>query len=210
MQSTIAAEARLARVAVQQHGAFTREQAMRAGFGASQLQRRVAAGAWARVLPRVYRNGAAPETPALLWSAALLWAGPECALSHTTAATIWRFADGFGDRAELTVPRARAPRHRGVVVHRVATVQSADVALRAGLRVTAPARTLIDLASVASDDDLELAVARAGATGLVTRRALEARLAAIGARGRPGAARLRTLLRTFGSAHPEPSARMAG
>jgi hypothetical protein len=131
-------------------------------------------------------------------------------LSHTTAAALWRLADGFGSRTELTVPRARAPRHPDVAVHRVAALHVADVALRAGLRVTAPSRTLIDLAAVASDGDLELALVRARSTGLVTRRALETRMAAIGARGRPGVVRLRTLLRTFGSGQPEPSARMAG
>ena len=65
MMSTIAADARLAAVAVAQHGVFTRAQAIAAGFGAAQIERRVRAGVWVRVLPRVYRHAATPVSGAL-------------------------------------------------------------------------------------------------------------------------------------------------
>jgi hypothetical protein len=78
------------------------------------------------------------------------------------------------------------------------------------LPVTAPARTIIDLAGVLADTDLASAVAGATSRRLVTVRALRRRLDEIGTVGRPGAARLRALLVAFGSAGVESSARMAG
>ena len=88
--STLATDARLAEVAVVQHGVFTRAQAMASGFSASQIERRVRARAWERVLPGVYQHAATPASTARAYWAAVLWAGPECALSHASAAAIWR------------------------------------------------------------------------------------------------------------------------
>jgi hypothetical protein len=47
-----------------------------------------------------------------------------------------------------------------------------DLTTVAGIPVTAPARTLLDLATCVSDEDLELAVGRALARGLTTRSEL--------------------------------------
>ena len=54
--STLAADARLAAVAVAQQGVFTRDQATASGFSAAQIERRVRGEVWERVLPRVYRH----------------------------------------------------------------------------------------------------------------------------------------------------------
>ena len=210
MSSTLEADARLALVAVGQSGAFTRSQALGAGFRPAQVERRVRTGGWERVHPRVYRYGATPMSVALVHWAAVLWAGPECALSHTSAAAIWRLPVAPLDRPELIVPKARAPRVTGVVVHRVARIDARDVLQPHGLPVTSPVRTLIDLAGVLAADDLEMVLMHARSRGLVTVRALGVHLAEIGTAGRPGTARLRTLLAAIGSAPGEPSARMAG
>jgi hypothetical protein len=209
--SVLEAEARLARIAARQGGAFTRQQAAWAGLSASQVQRRCNAGAWVRLYPRVYRHAGSPPTRGLVLTAALLWAGAEAVLSHSTAASLWRVAETRTDAVELLVPRARAPRAAGVVVHRVARIDRADVMTAAGgLPVTAPARTLIDLAAVVSRSELAAMLDLAIGRGLVTRRTLEGRLATLGTRGRPGTARLRALLGTSGSAPEHASARMAG
>jgi CBS domain-containing protein len=204
------AGARLAIVAVAQHGVFTRAQATAAGFSAGQIERRLRSEEWTRVLPRVYRNTATPESLMLGYSAALAWAGPECALSHTSAAAIWCIAVAAIGRVEIVVPRRRAPRAERVAVHRVTHLDEVDVRRAGHLRVTTPVRTIIDLAGMLSERDLERAVVSARARGLVTIRALRTRLDAIGPGGRPGAARLGTLLTTIGSGVGGPSARMAG
>ena len=56
--STMATDARLAEVAVAQQGVFTRAQATESGFSAAQIERRVRAEIWTRVLPGVYRHAA--------------------------------------------------------------------------------------------------------------------------------------------------------
>ena len=66
MSSIMAADARLAAVAVAQQGVFTRAQARR---GLRRRRRSNAAYApevWERVLPRVYRHAATPASSALV------------------------------------------------------------------------------------------------------------------------------------------------
>jgi hypothetical protein len=204
------AEERLAATAIAQAGAFTRDQAIAAGFGSNQIARRVRAGAWARVLPRVYRHASTPASTTFRFWAAVLWAGPGCALSHTSAAAVWRIPGAGVAAPELIVPGTRAPRVAGVLVHRAARIDETDVICVRRLPVTSPARTVVDLAGVLGDTDLAAAVASTVSRRLVTVRALRGRLDEIGTVGRPGAARLRSLLVAIGSGGVEPSARMAG
>jgi hypothetical protein len=208
--TTMTAESRLAVVAVGQQGAFTRAQALEAGFSAAQIERRVRAEVWVRVFPRVYHHASTPRSSALAHWAAVLWCGQPCALSHTSAAALWRIRTGSVERPELTVPKARAPRVDGVVVHRTQRIDGDDVASVGGLPVTSPVRTVIDLAGALTERDLEVLIHRARARRVVTVRALRTRLDEIGTLGRPGAARLGRLLATIGSGRVEPSARMAG
>jgi hypothetical protein len=210
MSSILAADARLAAVAVAQHGAFTRAQAIAEGFSASQIERRVHRAVWVRVLPRVYRHGSTPTSKVLSHWAAVLWAGPDCALSHLSAAAVWGIHESPGAGPELIVPRDRAPRVDGVVVHRVTPIAAGDVVSVRGLPITSPVRTIIDLAGAVAEGELDAALERARARGLVTVRAVRVRFDEIGTVGRPGAARLRTLLAAVGSARVDASARMAG
>ena len=195
MPTYAALDARVAAVAAGQHGAFSRSQAAAAGLSAAQIDRRVRSGVWTRVLPRVYRHSATPESDLLLWSAAVLWAGRGCALSHTTAAALWRIAGEPFDATELVVPKVRAPEARGVIVHRVGTLDAGDVRPVHGLPATSPVRTVIDLAGVLDDDGLRRSIERAVARGLVRLSGIVARLDALGSAGRPGAARLRRVVR---------------
>ena len=188
-----AADARLAAAATPQHGAFTRAQALRAGLSNGQIDRRLRAGTWVRVLPRVYRHVTTPRTTILAFWAAALWAGAGSALSHTSAGAVWRLVRDAPVEPEVLVARSRAPAAAGVVVHR-STLDAIDVRIVDGLPVTTPARTLIDLAAVLDDADLEAAVESARRRGLVVPSVLTARLDAIGASGRPGVARLRRVL----------------
>jgi hypothetical protein len=208
--STINADARLAAFAAGQQGVFTRAQAMQAGFGSGRIERRVRAGVWVRVFPRVYRHAATPMSGALLRWAVVSWAGEPCALSHTSAAAIWRLRGARGERPEIIVPRARAPRVAGVVVHRVTRIVVDDVVRVGGLSVTSPARTIIDLAAVLGAVELAALVTDVRARRPVTLREVRTRLDQIGTAGRPGSARLRTLLVSVGSGRVGSSARMAG
>jgi len=195
MSIMAAADARLAHIACAQHGVFTRDQALGAGLSRAQIDRRVSAEIWIRMLPRVYRNAAAPVSPlARLW-ATVLWAGPDCALSHCSAGLLWRF-DGVEPRqeTELVVPARRAPSVRGVVVHRVVALDERYVRSVARLPVTSPTRTLIDLAAVLDEAALGAALRSAYARRVATAETILRRLDALGRSGRPGVVRLRSVL----------------
>ncbi|MDQ1477428.1 MAG: hypothetical protein QOE62_2657 [Actinomycetota bacterium] len=206
----MADDARIAALAAAQQGVFTRAQALAAGFGAGQIERRVRAGLWCRVFPRIYRYAATPESSATRHRAAALWCGPPSALSHMSAAALWRMHDDAVPRPELVVPRSRAPRVDGVVLHRVARLDDDDLTSVRGLTVTTPVRTIVDLAGVLGPDELERVLARACALPTVTVRAVLGRLDEIGSAGRPGAGLLRALLAPIGSVRVDRSVRMAG
>jgi very-short-patch-repair endonuclease len=88
---------------------------------------------------------------------------------------------------EITIARQRRPR-ADLVVHRSATLAPEDIRHCAGLALTSPLRTLLDLATVEPAASLERAVAEA-----LTLRLLDARLIREAA-GHPGAKRLRAAL----------------
>ena len=157
------------------------------------------------MLPAVYRHAATPEsTVAMLW-AAVLWTGGDGALSHTTAGALWRLDGVRLGTIELVVPLTRAPASPRIVVHRTSALRTVDVRMIDGLPLTAPARTLLDLAGVLDDRALESAVVSALARGLVTPSDLSALLAASGP-GRAGAARFRQLLRQIPPGKRSPRA----
>jgi hypothetical protein len=62
----------------------------------------------------------------------------------------------------------------GVVLHRSPPLHPDDVTVVHGLRVTTPARTLVDMAEVLDRDELRACFARARALGLLDERALRA------------------------------------
>jgi hypothetical protein len=183
------AEVRLAQVAAFQHGVFGRAQALAAGLTKSQLDRRLQDRRWVRVLPRVYRDAATASSLVAPFWAAVLWSGPGSALSHRSAALLWRIEPAMRGPIEVAVPAARAPRANGIVVHRADTDR--DVILVEGLPLTSPCRTLIDLAGIVDDAELGVALASALLHGLVTVPALLGRLDELGSAGRAGSARVR-------------------
>ena len=87
------------------------------------------------------------------------------------------------------------PRSRPGIRVRRATLAPADVTIREGLRITTPARTLLDLAAELDAARLERLVEEAQVLRLTTRRALEDQLAR--SDGRRGVRALRAALRAY-------------
>ena len=138
--------------------------------------------------PHLTRNGG--------FMAAVLACGEDAALSHFSAAVLWGLLSSDG-RIHVTTPRDREP--RGLVVHRAGL--DGDVRMRAGIPVTTPARTLIDLADVAPRRTLERALdeaeyLRLDCTGLAPRRGRRGSgtLSSVLAIHRPGSTRTRSHL----------------
>jgi hypothetical protein len=119
--------------------------------------------------------------------AALLYAGPDAALSHQTAAYIHKLTPTQPSHLHVTTPRDRKSLPT-VAVHRAAiTIVQQD-----GYRVTTVERTLLDLAGTLPSDDLRRALAEAD-----FRRLLHpARLLTELGRGRNGSKTLRAALLT--------------
>lgn len=167
----------IAEIAERQHGLVTRGQALDIGLASSSIARRARSGRWVRIVRGVYRVG--PIGAPLEWAqAALLAAGPESALSHTSAAHLKGWSGRPVEEVEMPihlVAAGSAPRPRAkLVVHRATALEPGDVELREGLAVTASARTLIDLANRLSPTELERTVARAIRAQLLTMDELEA------------------------------------
>lgn len=153
-------ESRLWALARSQRGVFTRSQALGAGLSGGGMARTIAKGSLTRVLPRVYRAAATPESFNLMLMAACLWAGPGAVVSHVTAARLYGL-EGLAprrlrERIELSAPgrRIRVP---GFFVHGSNRLEPADRSTIDGIPVTSLARTLVDLAAVL--DERHLAVA---------------------------------------------------
>jgi very-short-patch-repair endonuclease len=173
---------------------FTRDEARAFGLSPAQIRQRVNSGVWVEPFPRVYAYAATELTPALLRRAALLWAGPDAALSHRSAAALWQL-DGLTEGApEITVMSQRKSRDGSALTYRRPNLARSDVTHRDGLRCTNPVRTIIDLAAVIPSEALEIAFESARRRRLVTIDALRARHEALTGTGRNGAAQLRTLL----------------
>ena len=108
--------------------------------------------------------------------AALLHVGDDCVLSHATAGAVWGVAEREPEAIEVTVSGRHVREYPGLRVHRVATLDVRDVGLHQGVPVTAPARTLIDLAGSTDRVTFERALAEARVLRLVTNRELRAAL----------------------------------
>jgi predicted transcriptional regulator of viral defense system len=139
-----------------------------------------------RVLPRVYAVGhRAPSIEADL-AAALLYAGPRAALSHTTAACWLGLLEAPLRVIHVSTPR-RCRSLPGIVVHRD---RNRERNWHRGFPHTTLPQILLDLATTVSLRQLRRALANADYRNLLDVQAVETALG----RGRPGSARLREAL----------------
>jgi very-short-patch-repair endonuclease len=94
--------------------------------------------------------------------AAVLALGEEAAVSHRSAAALWRMLPAHDGPIEVTVPGdGGREKRRGITLHRSSTLIAGVSILRDGIRVTKAARTLRDLHRVAPEDAYLSAVRRA-------------------------------------------------
>ena len=182
-------------LADRQHGVVAREQLLALGYRSDAIKHRLAIGKLHRVATGVYAVGRPRLTRMGRWMAAVMSCGPGAALSHASAAALWRIRPAT-TLLEVSVPVARRPRRPGIVVHRCEGLAQ-DVTRHQGIPVTNPVRTLVDLAPRIDRSELEAAVNEADKLDLVSTEELRGALDAIPRR--PGVAILRALLdrRTF-------------
>ena len=183
----------IASLAAGQHAAVGRRQLLDAGVTESALAHRLATGRLLRMHPGVYRPAGHPPTWPQMFTGAVLAAGAGAVASHRGAAYVLG-VPGIEPRAEVSVVTSRAPRIRGVLVHRATLLGPPDTTAVDGIPCTRPARTLVDLAGVVTPATLEVALDDLLSRRLVTVDYLRRRLDALGRQGRRGAGTLAELL----------------
>ena len=170
---------RLLSLAQGQGGYFTAKQAAEIGYLSPHLDYHVGAGNFLRVGHGVYRLPEVPigEHDDLVRLA--FWSRgrddqPQAIASHSTALGIHGLSDLLPSKIHLTVPMTfRKEPPKGIVLHRNKLAAS-DIEDREGFQVTAPLRTILDIAADErnSEEHLGKAIAEALARGLVRKSAL--------------------------------------
>jgi hypothetical protein len=145
---------RLSSMSQQQHGVFTRDQAVEAGYTTFMIDRRVAEGEWVRAGRSVLATAHAPITYRHAAMAAVLSIDGAVA-SHETAATFQEFRYLANHPIAISVPPESWQRLHRVEVHRYRDLAPEWVTQIHGIPMTTPARTMIDLAAVVRGPRLE-------------------------------------------------------
>jgi very-short-patch-repair endonuclease len=143
----------LAELAARQHGVAAHAQLLELGFGAGAIKYRVRLGRLHLLHRGVYAVGHRPPSPLATAMAAVLACGDVAVLSHRSAAALWRIVPRWPALPEVTAPTKH--RRPGIHVHRS---PQADATTHYGIRVTTPARTLVDLADVLNQRELTRAL----------------------------------------------------
>lgn len=164
----------IARLAERQHGVVGLSQLIALGVAVRTIEEWIANGR----LHRVHREVLAVGYPRIgeagrRWAAVLAY-GETALLSHRSAAALWELARQRSPLIDITAATGRQGirRREGIFIHR-GQLHPEDRAVRAGIPVTAVARTLFDIAEFVSLKRLESAWEEADRLGLLELRAVE-------------------------------------
>jgi hypothetical protein len=158
----------VAAVARRQHGAFSRRQALAAGFTATMITQRLASAAWLRLASGVYALASHPFSWERQAMAATL-SVPKAVLSGPSAAALHDIEGFRKGRLEVTVPPGRNVRNRLAVVRRSTLIEATTVE-------AIPTLTLVDTLLSLAGRVPEFALERAVDAVLARRPALLGRL----------------------------------
>lgn len=115
-----------------------------AGTRYRTARRRIRVGTWQELLPGVVCRTTGEPTPRQWMVAALLWVGPDAALSHATAARLWGLPLEPGPVVVTTRGTKRQRSTERVRVRQ--SIRPYRTVLLRGLRVTDRARSVLDTA----------------------------------------------------------------
>lgn len=143
----------LKRLADQQYGYFTAQQAISSGYAKDRHTYHVRCGHWEKVDRALFRLAGYTNTQFGDFARWTLWAtmrngGRVVVVSHGSALAFYGLSDECPGEVHLTVPHARQPREdkAGCQFHRD-DLPSGDIQEETGFRVTTPLRTLRDMQS---------------------------------------------------------------
>ncbi len=159
-------------VASEQGGYFTSVQAQAYGYNKQLLAHHAESGRFQRQRRGLYRLRDYPSSPREDVMAVWLAAGKEQAVvSHESALELLGLSDVVPSRIHLLLPRTRrwfrAP--PGVTLHTTThPVNAEEVVTRQGMRVTAPLRTILDVAEAGTaPEQVILAITQAREHGMI-------------------------------------------
>ncbi len=184
----------IARDAARQHGRVTVAQLRAAGVDKRRTHRWLVEGRLHRVHRGVYAVGHLANSADALYMGALLAGGAKAVLSHGPPSHVLQLLKGQPPAPEVTIPTTAHHRRPGIVIHRVRDLPAPDVMTAHGMRMTTPARTLLDLALRLTPENLARACHKAWVRHQTGPAEFEACIARTS--GKPGAAKLRA---AFGS-----------
>jgi predicted transcriptional regulator of viral defense system len=185
---------RVAALAAEEWGVLSLEELRRCGLSRDAVGLRARKGRLHRVHRGVYAVGHANVSDEGRFLAAVKACGPGAVLSHFAAAALWGFVRWDSRFPEVTVKGTGARRHEGIRVHRTTRLDRRDVRRHKGIPVTAPARTLVDLATVIGPKPLRRAVREAQSQRWVSTRQVVDMMRRLGPR--PGVRNLANILVT--------------
>jgi predicted transcriptional regulator of viral defense system len=162
--------------AYQQGGYFTSEQAAAHRVSRQLLNHHVKQGRFDGIRRGLYRIRGFPTAPHDDIREKWMAVGTKKAIvSHESALALLELSDNVADKVHLLVPR----RHRGlrrpagVVIHTRPDDEKVAAVWRNGMPLTAPARTLVDVAETIQPEQAAMAAEQALRLGLLTRRQVE-------------------------------------
>jgi very-short-patch-repair endonuclease len=184
----------IGRIAMQHNRVISWRQLIEAGVSRRAIAHRVANARLYRHHTGVYLLDPPRQATRLtLLTAAVAACAPDAVLSHRSAAELWGLVEPRPGEIDVTVFGRNPGERPGVRRHRSRTLAASDTRTRRGIRVTSPARTVVDNAL---DPDLEELLGNALATGAATRRQIEQGIAR--RPNLPGAGRLHAILNQDG------------
>ena len=152
-------DARIASLAAKQHGHITYQQLIALGLTRRQIALRIKKGQLIPVHRGVYAVGHPRPEGIARAAAAVLACGPDAVLSHLSAAAVWGLGTRWPTIHEVTVPARRRP--SGIWIHVHPILDSRDIRKHRGIRLTSPARTVLDIAPRQTDSGRQRAVSEA-------------------------------------------------
>jgi Transcriptional regulator, AbiEi antitoxin/Protein of unknown function (DUF559) len=184
----------VAQLAAEQSGVVSVRELRECGLSLREIEWRARIGWMHRIHRGVYAVGH-PNLPLEgQFLAAVKACAPSGVLSHYSAAADWAMVEWDERRIEVTVLGEGTRLHAGLRVHRTQVLDPRDVRHHNGIRVTSPARTLVDLASLLDYRPLRRAVRQAQSLRLVSLPELARTIERLGPRR--GVRNLRRILAT--------------
>ena len=139
-------------LALSQGGYFDRQDARAHNVGDDLLHYYVATGRFERIFPGIYRLTTAPMSPHDELLLAWVWSNYRGAISHESALALYDLSDLMPTRIHLTVPLNFGRSSGPFALHR-SKLKEEDVTTHEGVRVTTPARSIVDAASSGADPE---------------------------------------------------------